>query len=50
MTMFYFSFISDVRADLFFNVLKTTKHLRNAETMCLNVFIPVLFHVCERLK
>ena len=39
-TMFHFSFISDVRAALFLNVLKTLKLLSNAETTCFKV----LFH------
>jgi len=39
--MFYFSFISHVRTDLFFNVLKTLKQLWNAKTICFRV----LFHV-----
>ena len=36
-TMFYFSFISHVRAAVFFNVLKTLKQLWNAETICFSV-------------
>jgi len=36
-TMFRFSFISHVRAALFFNVLETQKQIWNAETICFSI-------------
>ena len=43
--MLYFSFISHVRAALFFNVLKTLKQLRNAKTICFVVYFSFISHV-----
>jgi len=42
-TMFYFSFISNVRATLFFNVFKTLKQLWNAVTICFTVLFQFYF-------
>jgi len=48
-TMFYFSFISHVRAALFFKTC-----VKNPETTLennlLQSLISILFHMCERLK
>jgi len=43
--MFYFSFISHVRAALFFNVLKPLTQLFNAETICFRVLFQFSSHV-----
>jgi len=47
---YYFSFISHVRAALFFNVLKTLKQLWDAETICFRVLFQFYFMLCELLK
>ena len=45
--MFYFSFISHVRAAIFFNMLKTLKKTLKRWNNLFQGFISVLFHIVK---